>query len=208
MRTRIKICGLTRVEDAVAAAQLGADAIGLIFAESPRRVTAEQALKITRTLPPFVTIVGVFVNEEIRVVEKLHKEIGFHIAQLHGSEDRDYIAHLEVPSFKSFSVRDKSVLEQIEELRPSSFLLDSYRPDRAGGTGQTFDWSIAVKAKAYGSIILSGGLHSGNITEALQTVRPWAVDVSSGVEAEPGKKDMEQLQAFIEKVHQWDSQTG
>lgn len=208
MRTRVKICGITTVEDAQAAAALGVDAIGLVFADSPRQVTSAQAQAIIRRVPPFVTTIGVFVDEQIRVIEKLHRETGFHVAQLHGSEDRDYIAHLELPAIKSFSVKDGSVLEAIEEFRETTFLLDTYRPNSAGGTGATFDWTIAAKAKAYGRVILSGGLTPDNVAAALTAVSPWAVDVSSGVELAPGKKDMEKMKAFIQRVHEWDSQTG
>jgi phosphoribosylanthranilate isomerase len=196
------------VDDALSAAELGADAVGLIFADSPRQVTAEQARRIVRRLPPFVTVTGVFVDEDIRVVEKLHREIGFHIAQLHGNEDQAYLARLELPLLKSFAVKDAGVLDRIEEYRVRAFLLDTYRPDRAGGTGEVFDWSIAIKAKAYGQVVLSGGLTPENVTGGLSAVRPWAVDVSSGIEAEPGVKDRGKMKAFIEKVHQWDSQTG
>lgn len=207
MRTRIKICGITSVDDAKAAATAGADAIGLVMAESPRQVNTALARHIAQQLPPFVTVVAVFVNEEIRTVERLHREIGFHVAQLHGDEDPDYLRHLEVPAIKSFAVRDNSVLEQIEEYREPAFLLDAYSPTKAGGTGQSFDWQIAVKAKAYGRVILSGGLTPDNVTDALQTVHPWAVDVSSGVESSPGKKDHNRIVEFITKVRTWDSQT-
>lgn len=208
MRTRIKICGITTAADAMAAIQLGADAIGLIFADSPRQVTATQAREIVRQLPPLVTVVGVFVDEEVRKVQKLHKEVGFHVAQLHGGEDRTYLAHLDLPSVKCFAVRNNRVLDQIEEFRVPAFLLDTYQPDRAGGTGMPFDWSIATKAKAYGEVILSGGLNPENAAAAVTAVRPWAVDVSSGVESAPGRKDMEKMKAFIQRVQQCDSPTA
>lgn len=207
MRTRIKICGITTVEDALTAVRLGADAIGLIFADSPRQVTSGQACEIIRQLPPLVAVIGVFVNEESRVVKKLRRETGLHVAQLHGTEDAAYMAYLDLPSFKSFQVKDRSVLARIAEYHETAFLLDTFHVDKAGGTGATFDWSIAAEAKRYGRVILSGGLTPDNIADALTAVRPWAVDVSSGVERQPGIKDNEKMRLFIQKVHQWDSQT-
>jgi len=208
MRTRIKICGITSADDARAVADAGADAIGLIFADSPRQVTAAQARDIVQAVPPYVTIVGIFVNEEVRYVGKLQKDIGFHVAQLHGEESPDYLRLLEVPAIKAFAAKDDSVLETIASYPLSTFLLDTYQPDRAGGTGETFDWNLAVKAKAHGKIILSGGLTPDNIMKALTAVNPSAVDVSSGVEREPGIKNIEKAKDFIQKVHTWDSQTN
>lgn len=206
MRTRVKICGITSVEDALAAARAGADAIGLVFAESPRQVSVAVAKEIALRLPPFVTVVGVFVDEEIRIVEKTFREVGLHVVQLHGNEDTEYRSHLDLPTVKSFAVKDDSVLEKIEEYRENSFLLDTYSATRAGGTGESFDWTIAVKAKAYGHVILSGGLTPENITRALNEVKPWAVDISSGVELSPGKKDHQKITDFMKKVQIWDSQ--
>ncbi|MFC1925188.1 phosphoribosylanthranilate isomerase [Chloroflexota bacterium] len=194
---RVKICGITNLEDALAALKWGADALGFVFAPSPRQVTRQQAANIIAVLPPFVCKAGVFVNSELEEVKETIGVCGLDMAQLHGSEDPDYCQTLFPKVIKAFRVKDESVLELIPRYKASAYLLDSYDATLKGGTGQCFNWEIAKKATSYGQIILSGGLTPVNIYEAITRVRPYAVDVSSGVENQPGKKDHDKLRAFL-----------
>lgn len=206
--TRIKICGITNLEDALLASESGADALGFVFAESPRRVEPAEAKNIINHLPPFIARVGVFVNEKPEVVEEIAAFCGLSIIQLHGDEDRDYLDVLSIPAIKAFRVKDESVLETIQAFGINHFLLDAYDSVRRGGTGTAFDWGIAQRAAKLGSIILGGGLRCGNVREALNYVHPYAVDVSSGVESRPGKKDSRKIVEFIHEVKTWDSRTN
>lgn len=204
MMIRIKICGLTNLEDALLAADLGADAAGFIFYPgSSRAVSAEAVRGITDRLPPFLTRVGVFVNENF---EEIRRVVGFcrlDVAQLHGDEPPDFINDLGVNTIKSFRLRspdDLGALAGYNSLA-SAFLLDTYSEDRKGGTGRTFNWDWARAAKKYGRpIILSGGLTPENVAAAINQAQPDAVDVASGVEAYPGKKDPDKLARFIGAV--------
>jgi len=205
--TRIKICGMTNRDDALAAAALGADALGFIFAESPRQVGAEEAREIIRALPPLITTVGVFVDEARGTVEQIYSYCGLDLVQLHGNEDGAYLSALGLPAIKAFRVKDGNILSEIERLKPEYFLLDTFDEIHAGGTGKKFDWDIAARATGLGEVMLSGGLDPANVTEALETVRPYAVDVCSGVESSPGKKDHTKLMKFIQEVRKWDSRT-
>ncbi len=205
--TRIKICGITNVADALAACEHGADAIGFVFARSPRQISPERAREIIRTLPPFITTVGVFVDEpEVRVRE-IARFCALDAVQLHGNESPDYVAGLSVPAIKSFRVKDNSIIDRIHQFNLKWFLLDTYVPDTAGGSGRTFDWAIAADAARTGQMILAGGLTADNVATALSAVRPYAVDVSSGVELAPGKKDHDKIQQFIHEVRTWDYRT-
>jgi len=206
--TRIKICGITRNEDALAAARMGADALGFVFAESPRRISPDRAREIISGLPPFLTTVGVFVNEAADKVNEVCRFCGLNLVQLHGDEDGAYMARLGRPAIRAFRVKDGDVLNEIKRLEPGIFILDAFDGERAGGTGKTFDWTIAEKAAHLGRVILSGGLGARNITSALETVRPYAVDVSSGVESAPGVKDHRKMEEFIQEVRHWDSRTS
>mgnify|MGYP001035465370 CR=1 FL=1 len=197
---KVKICGITNLEDARAAIESGADTLGFVFARSPRQVTPEQAGHIVTQLPPFVCKVGVFVDSDIEVIREIMSVCGLDLAQLHGSEDPDYCKMLFPHAIKSFRVRDESVLATIPQYKASAYLLDSYDTNLRGGTGQSFNWDIAKKAKRYGPIILAGGLTADNVRQAIATVQPYAVDVSSGVEAAPGKKDHAKLRTFLEAV--------
>ncbi len=195
---RIKICGITNLEDALLSIDAGADMIGFVFAPSPRQLTAQKAAKIIAGLPPGIIKVGVFVDSPLAGVTTTLADCGLDMAQLHGSESPDFCRGVGPDrTIKAFRVRDAAVLQEMKSYRVHAFLLDAYHPAKAGGTGRTFDWDIARNARKYGKIILSGGLNPENVAEAIRTAQPWAVDVSSGVEARPGKKDPEKVTAFI-----------
>jgi len=197
---KVKICGITNLEDALAAVNWGADALGFVFAPSPRQVTPQQVASIVAGLPPFVCKVGVFVDSGLPEVKETMRACSLDLAQLHGSESPDFCQELFPRVIKSFSVKDESVLALLPQYKVSAYLLDSYNEALKGGTGRSFDWGIAKKARRYGPIILSGGLTSANVRQAISLVRPYAVDVSSGVESKPGVKDHAKLQAFLEIV--------
>ncbi len=202
---RIKICGITNLEDALLAAELGANALGFIFyAKSPRSVAPEAAREIIRQLPPLVLSVGVFVNEEAAVVRELAARVGLDWVQLHGQESPEYCRSLGRRVLKGFRIKDEDSLQELPAYRGAvqALLLDTYKQGQTGGTGEAFDWELAVKAKGYGPIVLAGGLTADNVAQAVATVRPQAVDVASGVEAAPGKKDPEKLRAFFRAVSQ------
>ncbi len=199
-RVRVKICGITRTEDALKAVEFGADALGFVFYPgSPRYVEPGRAREIISALPPLVTAVGVFVNEDPSRIEEISKTAGIDIVQLHGDEPAEFCS-LWPRVVKAFRVREFSDLSPLEKYRVSAFLLDTYSPDMPGGTGQVFNWDIALEAKRFGTVILSGGLTPDNIEKAVRWVRPYAVDVSSGVEADKGIKDLEKMRLFIERA--------
>ncbi|TAN41703.1 MAG: phosphoribosylanthranilate isomerase [Nitrospirae bacterium] len=197
---RVKICGITNLDDALAAIDFGADALGFVLYEkSPRYVSPEKAGEIIARLPSFVTTVGVFVNEESTKIRAIMEFAGINLPQLHGDETPDACA-LWHRAIKAFRVRNFTDLDALRKYRASAFLLDTYTPDSYGGTGQVFNWDIAVEATRYGKIILSGGLTPENVEQAIKRVVPYAVDVSSGVEADKGRKDHKKLKAFINKA--------
>jgi phosphoribosylanthranilate isomerase len=210
-RTRIKICGLTRVSDALEAVRLGADALGFIFAkESPRLVEPEVVVGITTRVPPFITNVGVFKDQDPEWIRKVAHLCRLHIIQLHGQESPEYCRSLGLNYIKAFRIKNAESLSCLREYdnlsKNTAFLLDSFVPDKAGGTGQTFDWRLARSASESGlePIILSGGINAENVREAIMQVRPFAVDTSSGVEIEPGKKDLNKLKTFFKQVYTTD----
>lgn len=196
---RVKICGLTNLADAEAAVSLGADAVGFIFhRSSPRYVAPAVAREISESLPPFVARVGVFVNSALQEVRDTLARCRLDLAQLHGEEDEDFAAALYPRVVKALRVGRDDVLDGVGRFKAAAFLLDTYRAAVPGGTGTTFDWSIARDAVATGRrVILSGGLGPDNVAAAIAAVRPYAVDVASGVETSPGRKDHEKLRAFI-----------
>ena len=195
---RVKICGITNNEDAHAAVEYGADALGFVFAKSPRQVTKEQTRDIVKNLPPFVSPVGIFVDEEIDTLKWICDFCAIRTVQLHGSESPLYLNDLRgYKIIKAFRVKAEEDLEPLANYKPHAFLLDSYVKGVMGGTGVSFKWEIARQAHKYGTIILSGGLTSENVKEAIRIVKPYAVDVSSGVEASPGKKDKLLMKQFI-----------
>ena len=201
MRTRVKICGITRREDALAVIAAGADAIGLVFyPASPRAVTASQATEIIAQLPPFITIVGLFVNEDAEMVAEITAQVGLDRLQFHGDETPEYCRQFDRPYFKVFRMREGIDLakEAAKYNDASAILLDSYQPNIPGGTGETFDWQrIAMIPQP---LILAGGLSAQNVATAIDTAHPYAVDVSGGVELTKGIKDAAKIAAFMQEV--------
>ncbi len=198
---KIKICGITNLRDALLAAELGADALGFIFASSsPRRVNPQVAKEIIAQLPSFVSAVGVFVNQAEEHIRQMRHFCALDVVQLHGDESPDFCRNLGGRVIKAIRVKDAASLSRMKDYTVSAFLLDTYQAGKPGGTGKTFDWQLAFAARQYGRIILSGGLNPENIREAVKQVQPYAVDAASGVEAAPGQKDPRSLQEFIERV--------
>jgi phosphoribosylanthranilate isomerase len=200
MSTLVKICGITNPADGIAAAEAGADAIGLMFYEkSPRHITLATAAKIVRELPPHVVKVGVFVNPSEDHVRRAITELGLQMVQFHGDEPPEFCLLFPVMTIKAFRIRDMDSLIALRTYPTDAWLLDAYTPDKLGGTGDKFDWDFAVEAQTMGRpIFLAGGLTPENVVEAVRKVRPYAVDVSSGVESAPGKKDPAKVRAFIQ----------
>ena len=200
---RIKICGITNLEDARLAADLGAQALGFNFYPlSPRKVDPEAARAIIAQLPPLVLSVGVFVDEDAGVVRDLAARVGLDWVQLHGQESPEYCRSLGRRVIKAFRIKDAASLDflAVYQGAAQALLLDTYRTGQVGGTGETFDWQLARRAHEYGRIILAGGLTPENVAQAIKIAQSQAVDVASGVEAAPGKKDPEKLRKFIAAV--------
>ena len=198
---RVKICGITNGEDACCAVEHGADALGFNFyPPSPRYILPEVAGEIVRRLPPFVTPVGVFVNEEREQIEAVVASAGLRAIQLHGDEPPEACLGHSVPVIRAARVGDRFDPENLKAFPVDTFLLDTAKAGLYGGTGKTFDWGLAREAATCGRIILSGGINPDNVAEAIRAVRPYAVDVNSGVEAEPGRKDPHKLAAFCRAV--------
>jgi len=202
LRTRVKICGITRVEDALAAIELGADAIGLVFYESsPRHVQLHQAAKIVAALPPFVSVVGLFVDATAGQIREVLTHVRLDVLQFHGDESAEFCRQFNTPYLKAVRVRLETNLVQYatDYADARALLLDAFAEGIPGGTGHSFDWSLIPKGLTR-PIILAGGLNAGNVTEAIRQVRPYAVDVSGGVEREKGIKDADKIAAFIRGV--------
>ncbi|HID98491.1 MAG TPA: phosphoribosylanthranilate isomerase [Thermodesulfobacteriaceae bacterium] len=202
---RIKVCGLTDPEEAVRVAQAGVHAVGLVFARSPRKVDRELARNIVSVLPPFIQTVGVFVDQAPEEISAITDYCGLDLIQLHGSETPEVCRSLFPRAVKAWRVRSEEDVDRLIPYEPHvrGFLLDAWSPEARGGTGKTFDWSLAVCAvrKLSKPVMLAGGLNPENIARAVKMVRPWGVDVSSGVEISPGKKNMDKVTKFIEIVH-------
>jgi phosphoribosylanthranilate isomerase len=202
MNTRVKICGITRVQDGLDAVRFGAHAIGLVFyAPSPRAVTPDQARAIVDALPPFVTAVGLFVNADAEAVRATLDAVPLQLLQFHGDETPEYCAAFGVPYLKAVRVRPGVDLLQYSQqfLGARGLLLDAYVEGVRGGTGATFDWALIPHSLPL-PVVLSGGLDADNVGAAVQAVRPWAVDVSSGVESAKGIKDAAKIEAFMNGV--------
>jgi phosphoribosylanthranilate isomerase len=201
---KIKVCGLTDPLEAKAVAEAGANALGLVFAKSPRKIYPDRAREIVENLPPMVQTVGVFVNESSEKIRQIIDYCGLDLVQLHGEETPETCKQLAPRVIKAWRIRTRA---DIQDLLPyqefvKAFLLDAWSPKVHGGTGETFDWSIAIEAKKVLSrpIILAGGLRPENVARAVKQVRPWGVDVSSGVENAPGKKNMDLVVDFIRRA--------
>ena len=196
----VKICGITRFEDAAEAVKLGANALGYILTSSPRQISPEKARDIIGSLPPFVKSVGVFVNESPATIRDITDLCGLDLVQLHGDESPDLCKEFMPYTMKALRIKDDSIIPSIESYRGKvrALLLDTYVKNKPGGTGKTFDWDLAVKIKAFNiPIILSGGLGPNNIEDAIKTIRPYGVDINSGVEESPGKKSHELLRELF-----------
>ena len=198
---KVKICGITNVEDALLAVSAGADAVGFVFHESsPRFVFPEQAGAIIRVLPPFIQVVGLFVNADIGFVNETSDLCGLDLVQLHGDEPPEYCGQVNRRVIKAFRVKDITSLDPLKNYQVSGYLLDAWSPAAYGGTGMSFNWEVAKVAEKYNPIILAGGLTPENVMSAVEIVAPYAVDVSSGVEAAPGKKDPDKVREFVRRA--------
>jgi phosphoribosylanthranilate isomerase len=199
MPVRVKICGITSLDDALSAVEAGADALGFIFYPgSPRFIEPDQAAGIISRLPPFVSTVGVFVDESPERIAAVRRDASLATVQLHGREDAAFCRKISPPVIKAVRVKDAASLKGLSEYHVSALLLDSYVAGQPGGTGAKFNWDLALDAKAFGKpVILAGGLNPENIADAVCKVRPWGVDVSSGVESAPGIKNPVLVRQFI-----------
>jgi len=198
--TLVKICGITTVGDARIAADAGADAVGFIFAESPRRVSVEEARRISIALPENILRVGVFVDEEPAEVLRISREVGLDLAQLHGDETPEAATAVRqggVKVMKALRVRDGASLAALDEYEADLFLLDAHSDKARGGTGQRFDWEVAKSMGGRDNIVVSGGLDPENVREAVEFFEPYGVDASSSLEDEPGRKNGERVRRFV-----------
>jgi phosphoribosylanthranilate isomerase len=203
LRVRVKICGITRVEDALVAVENGADAIGLVFYEpSPRAVSVEQAIKIVSQIPAFISIVGLFVNAEERFVRDVISNVALDLLQFHGDEAPEECSSYGLPFMKAIRVKsDTNLVQYAKDYSASrALLLDTYTEGVAGGTGHTFDWGL-IPSDLNKPVVLAGGLTAENVGSAIQQVKPYAVDVSGGVELSKGIKDAAKIAAFMQQVY-------
>jgi len=196
---KVKICGLTRIEDALAAAAAGADLVGFMFYEpSPRCVSCAQAAAMSEQLPPHIVRVGVFVNPKAGTVTQAIAACGLTLLQFHGDETPEFCAQFGLMTMKAFRIRDAASLAALPRHSAAAWLLDAWSPAGLGGTGERFDWELAVAARQFGRpIFLAGGLTPDNVAAAVRQVQPFGVDVSSGVESAPGVKDAAKMRAFV-----------
>jgi phosphoribosylanthranilate isomerase len=202
MSVKVKICGITNAPDALAAVEAGADVLGFMFYDqSPRHVSLAAATDIIRRLPPFVVKAGVFVNAPADLVLRAIGDCSLNLLQFHGDETPEYCVQFGLMSMKAFRIRNAGSLKALPDFPTDAWLLDAFVADKLGGAGEKFNWDLAVEAKKFGRpIFLAGGLTPGNVAEAVHRVKPFGVDVSSGVESSPGRKDHGKLRAFIQAV--------
>ncbi|MBU2591423.1 MAG: phosphoribosylanthranilate isomerase [Nitrospinota bacterium] len=199
--TKIKICGITNLADAEAAIEFGADALGFIFySKSPRCIDTIKAKEIIASLPPFITTVGVFVNHDKTFIDKIVKECGLGVVQLHGNETADFCSSIEKKVIKGVRIKSAADLTHLAGYKVDAILIDSCRREDYTLPTSPFDWDLAIKVKSLGRIILAGGLNEDNVAEAIKRVAPYAVDVCSGIEKEPGKKNIDKMKKFIQEV--------
>jgi phosphoribosylanthranilate isomerase len=204
MSTRVKICGITNQADAQAAVEAGADALGFVFYEnSPRRMSLSAVASISKQMPPFVLRVGVFVNATEELVSRAIRECGLGLLQFHGDETPEFCLRFGLMSMKAFRIRGADSLKELPKYPTEAWLLDACSAESLGGTGEKFNWDLAVEAQKFGKpVFLAGGLTPENVAAAVRKVQPFGVDVSSGVESSPGKKDHAKVRAFIASVRQ------
>jgi len=209
MSVKVKICGITNVADGLAAAEAGADILGFVFCEqSSRNLSVAQAAAIISELPSFVLKAGVFVDAPEEFVARAVGQCSLSLLQFHGDEPPEYCTQFGIMSMKAFRIRDGESLKRIPDYLTEAWLLDAYTAGKPGGTGEIFNWDLAVEAKKFGRpVFLAGGLTPENVTEAVARVQPFGIDVSTGVEASPGRKDHQKVAAFIRMVKAASSQS-
>jgi len=201
-QVKVKVCGMTSLKDALVAVEGGADAVGFIFyKKSPRSVTMKTVREIVLELPPFVDTVGVFVDETAEQVNKIADYCNLDIIQLHGDESPTYCKKIRRKVIKAFRIKDMQSVKKISNFQVSGFLLDTFSEKLHGGTGKVFDWNLALPAKKFGPVIMAGGLTPNNVQQAVRQIRPYGVDVCSGVESEPGIKDHKKVRAFLKNAN-------
>jgi len=199
--TKIKICGITNLKDALLACKYGADAVGFIFAKSPRRISLRAAAQISKKIPSSVMRVGVFADQSADLINKAVKQCGLDCVQLHGDESPAFCRKIRAKVIKAFRVKNTVILSDIKKYKVDAILLDTYSSDKRGGTGKTFDWGlVSAVRKLKVPLFLSGGLNCDNLPCAIRQVKPTAVDLSSGVESSPGKKNARKMKRAIEIV--------
>lgn len=198
---KVKICGITKLEDALACVEYGADAVGFVFAESPRKIDRSRCKEIVDCLPPFITTVGLFANQSKKEVSETAKYFHLDVLQFHGEESQEFCSYFNKRIIKAFRVSDENDIKKLDNYKVSAYLLDSYDKKKLGGTGKKFDWEL-VKGVKNKRVILAGGLTPDNVGEAIRACAPYGVDVSSGVEISPGVKDHKKIKKFIDAVKQ------
>lgn len=201
-QVKVKVCGMTSLKDALNAVEGGADAVGFIFyKKSPRSVTMKTVREIVLELPPFVDTVGVFVDETAEQINKIADYCNLDIIQLHGDESPTYCKKIRRKVIKAFRIKDMQSVKKLSSFQVSGFLLDTFSEKLHGGTGKVFDWNLALPAKKFGPVIMAGGLTPNNVQQAVRQIRPYGVDVCSGVESEPGIKDHKKVRAFLKNAN-------
>ena len=197
-QVKVKVCGMTSLKDALVAVEGGADAVGFIFyKKSPRSVTMKTVREIVLELPPFVDTVGVFVDETAEQINKIADYCNLDIIQLHGDESPTFCKKIRRKVIKAFRIKDMQSVKKLSSFQVSGFLLDTFSENLHGGTGKVFDWNLALPVKKFGPVIMAGGLTPNNVQQAVRQIRPYGVDVCSGVESEPGIKDHKKVRAFL-----------
>ena len=200
-QVKVKVCGMTNLKDTLVAVEEGADAVGFIFyKKSPRSVTMKLVREIVLELPPFVDTVGVFVDETAEQINKIVDYCNLDLVQLHGDESPTFCKRMQRRVIKAFRVKDMESVKKISKFQVSGFILDTFSESLHGGTGKVFDWNLALPAKKFGPVIMAGGLTPNNVRQAIQRVRPYGVDVCSGVESEPGIKDHKKIRVFLKNA--------
>ena len=200
-QVKVKVCGMTNLKDTLVAVEEGADAVGFIFyKKSPRSVTMKLVREIVLELPPFVDTVGVFVDETAEQINKIADYCNLDMVQLHGDESPTFCKRMRRRVIKAFRVKDMQSVKKLTNFQVSGFILDTFSESLHGGTGKVFDWNLVLPAKKFGPIIMAGGLSPNNVRQAIQRVRPYGVDVCSGVESQPGIKDHKQIRDFLKNA--------